>query len=51
MKPKWLKIAGSVLPIVALGVSALINVVEKKELDAKIADQVAEALKNQAKGS
>lgn len=47
MKPNWLKIAGSLLPIVTLGVSVLSNIVEKKELDAKITKEVAEALKKQ----
>ena len=50
-KVNWMKIAGVVLPIVGAGVSLLTNVVDDKKLDEKVANTVADALKNQAKES
>lgn len=50
-KANWVKIAGSVLPFIGIALSAVSNFVEKKELDAKVAEEVAKALQNQAKGS
>lgn len=51
MKPNWMKIAGVVLPIVGAGVSLLTSALDDKKLDEKVANSVAEALKNQAKES
>lgn len=47
MKPNVMKIVGAVLPIVSVGLSIASNWFEKKELDEKVAEKVAEALKNQ----
>lgn len=46
MSPKVIKVLGSILPVVSFGVSMLGNWIEKKELNAKIAKEVAKAVKN-----
>lgn len=47
MKPNVIKIAGIVLPIIGAGLSLATNWFEDKKLDDKVAEKVAEALKNQ----
>lgn len=46
MKPKVIKIAGIVLPIIGAGLSLATSWFEDKKLDDKVAEKVAEALKS-----
>lgn len=46
MKPNVIKIAGIVLPIIGAGLSLATSWFEDKKLDDKVAEKVAEALKN-----
>lgn len=47
MKQNVIKIAGIVLPIIGAALSLATNWFEDKKLDDKVAEKVAEALKNQ----
>lgn len=47
MAPNLIKIAGIVLPLVGAGLSLATGWLEDKKLDDKVAEKVAEALKNQ----
>ena len=49
MKPNAMKIVAAILPIASIVVSVANNWVEKRELDEKVAEKVAEAFKNQNK--
>lgn len=45
MKPNVMKIVSAVLPIVGAGISLANNWMDNKKLDEKVAEKVAEALK------
>lgn len=49
MKPNAMKIVAAILPVLSIAVSAANTWFEKRELDEKVAEKVAEAFKNQNK--
>lgn len=51
MNAKMLKVLGIVVSLGAAGLSVAADMIGDKKLDDKVAEKVAEALKNQGKGS
>lgn len=51
MKPKLMKIAGVVLPIIGVGLSLATNWLDDKKLDEKVAEKVTKALQSSTEES